>query len=70
MLNELNIRRLSFMEWEPAPLGFRFDLQRFAAEDEGRTEEPTDKKPAKRVRRGRSPRHRNCRRRLSSYSVS
>lgn len=44
MLNELNIRRLSFMEWEPAPLGFRFDLQRFAAEDEGRTEEPTDKK--------------------------
>jgi flagellar biosynthesis protein FlhB len=28
----------------PSLQGFRFDLQRFAAEDEGRTEEPTEKK--------------------------
>ncbi len=44
MLNELNIRRFHYAEGAPALRGFRFDLQRFAAEDEGRTEEPTDKK--------------------------
>lgn len=44
MLNELNIRTFNIVEDVPAPRGFRFDLQRFASEDEGRTEDPTDKK--------------------------
>ncbi|RPI95646.1 MAG: flagellar biosynthesis protein FlhB [Spirochaetales bacterium] len=44
MLNELNIRPFDIMEEVPALRGFRFDLQRFAAEDEGRTEDPTEKK--------------------------
>ncbi len=43
MLCEVNIRFFYGVE-EPALKGFRFDLQRFAADDEGRTEEPTDKK--------------------------
>lgn len=44
MTDELNIGVLYAIERGPCIAGFRFDLQRFAAEDEGRTEDPTEKK--------------------------
>ena len=44
MTEETNIGVLYAPEPFLYPAGFRFDLQRFAAEDEGRTEEPTEKK--------------------------
>lgn len=43
-MREFLLEKYHRLNAAPGLEGFRFDLQRFAAEDEGRTEEPTEKK--------------------------